>query len=150
LVITTPLARTIQTTQIALEGLAARFLLTPELCESAEPRLGGPQRGHSLEQTLQAYPFVREWDTSYVREWSSERGPANWVRGEKIQLESSGSGFHHPLPAEERLASAIAWLVGLDADRVAVVGHSGVLDRITGTPLSNCQRLRYEFKAPAK
>jgi broad specificity phosphatase PhoE len=142
LVVTTPLARTIETTRIAMDGLADRILLTPELCETAEDRLGGPQRGHSLARTVQAHPFVAGWDTSHVRE---SGGSPNWVPGEPIPLEPSGQGYHHPRPVEERLAAALAWLRELEEPRVLVVGHSGVLDRITGRGTRNCQLLEHDL-----
>lgn len=142
LVITTPLARTIETTRIAVDGLADRILLTPELCETAEDRLGGPQRGHSLAHTIQVHPFVAGWDTSHVRESGSS---PNWVAGTPIPLEPSGTGYHHPHPVEERLAAALAWLRGLEEPRVLVVGHSGVLDRITGRGTRNCELLQHDL-----
>jgi broad specificity phosphatase PhoE len=142
LVITTPLARTIETTQISVGSLADRILLTPELCETAEDRLGGPQRGHSLPRTVQAHPFVAGWDTSHVRESGLS---LNWVAGAPIPLEPSGHGYHHPRPVEERLAAAVAWLRMLEEPRVLVVGHSGVLDRILGRGTLNCERVQHDL-----
>lgn len=147
LVVTTPLARTIETTQIALCGLAKRVLLTPELCETAEARLGGPQRGFSLEKTQHEYPQLAgggAWDVSHVREAETAEGPANWVAGEPCELVQGG--YQHPLPVEERLDAALEWLKQLPEPNVAVVGHSGVLDRIAGRQTQNCECLEHTLE----
>lgn len=142
LVVTTPLARTIETTRIVAVGFADRILVTPELCETADENLGGPQRGYSLQRTLEAYPYLSTWDTSHIR----ERGTApNWVQGAPISLEPTGQGFYNPRSVEERLSEVIAWLRDLREQRVLIIGHSGVLNRILGRQTRNCECIEHEL-----
>ena len=54
LCVTTPLARAIETAQLAIGSLAAKFLVTPELCETATGptglKLAGPQSVTALQR----------------------------------------------------------------------------------------------------
>eukprot|EP00966_Prymnesium_polylepis_P326816 7382708-Prymnesium_polylepis.2 len=44
LLITSPLARAVETSHLAFGAASKAFMVTPELVETAEPHLGGPQR----------------------------------------------------------------------------------------------------------
>lgn len=153
LCVTTPLARAIETAQLAIGSLAAKFLVTPELCETATGptglKLAGPQRGHSVAEMKEKHaPYIANWDLSAIDE------KKNWVLGEPIEPTEEGGGkigpaYHNPVPAEERVASVAAWLKARPEARVVVVGHSGVFDKMLGRDMavSGCtQTMRYSTR----
>eukprot|EP00658_Telonema_sp_P-2_P058263 TRINITY_DN4672_c0_g1_i1.p2 TRINITY_DN4672_c0_g1~~TRINITY_DN4672_c0_g1_i1.p2 ORF type:complete len:225 (+),score=49.26 TRINITY_DN4672_c0_g1_i1:202-876(+) len=137
-VVTTPLARAMETAQIALSGLADRFVVSPLGVETADPKLAGPQRGTDLRGLMEQHPFAAEWDLSELREGE------NWVRADPILVPSGRGGgvcqegWINPVPAPERLGEYARWICGLEG-RVVVVGHSGVFGRLLGEPLKNCE-----------
>jgi broad specificity phosphatase PhoE len=137
LLVTTPLSRAIETADAAFGGIADRFLATPELTETASERLGGPQRGVNVAALREKYRFLESWDLSNVREGD------NWLEGEPSVL--GGVGYYHPKPVEERLDGIKAWLKSLPHERVVVVGHSGVFDRLLGLQMANCQLVEHEL-----
>merc|ERR1712232_1429345 len=65
LLVTTPLARAIETAYIAFGDNTSKFLITPLGVETADPKLAGPQRGVSRDQLLKDYPFISSWDTTH-------------------------------------------------------------------------------------
>ena len=148
--LTTPLARAVQTAHLALGGcVATKFIITPEAVETATGaqglKLAGPQRGVSHAEMLKKHPFlaVEGWDLSLLREEGAE---ANWVLGEAIEPSEEGGGrigpaYHNPRPVEERLAPLAAYLKALPHERVVVVGHSGVFDKLVGKDMANCELL---------
>lgn len=140
MVVTTPLSRALETAHLAFRGLAGKFIVTPEATETAEERLGGPQRGLSRAAMLDKHPFLRgaEWDLALVREGE------NWVKGDASVL--GGEGYHHPLPVEARLDGLRQWLKGLPFERVAVVGHSRVFDRLLGVQMANCELVEHALE----
>jgi len=143
LVVTTPLSRAVETADLAFRGLADRFIVTPEATETAEERLGGPQRGVSTRALLGKFPFLREgWDLTAMREGD------NWVLGSADVL--GGAGYYHPLAVEARLEPLRHWLKGLPFERVVVVGHSNVFDRLLGLQMANCQLVEHDLDAPAE
>ena len=88
LCVTTPLARAIETAQLAFGSAANNFIVNPDGVETADPKLAGPQRGHSKADTIAAFPFVAEWDLSLIRE---DGDGANWVLGDAVEpTEPSG------------------------------------------------------------
>ena len=134
LVVTTPLARAIETAHIAFGAVAKRFIVTPDAVETADPKLAGPQRGVSREELTVMFPFVNEWDLSHMRE---EGENANWVLSEPIEpVEPSGgkcgAAYINPVDVAERIGPLAAWLNQLPEQRVVVVGHSGVFDKLLG------------------
>jgi broad specificity phosphatase PhoE len=136
--VTTPLSRALETSELAFSGLVEeRFIVTPEATETASERLGGPQRGLSLDEMRKKHAFLNaaRWDLSQIREGE------NWVRGDAAVL--GGVGFHHPLPVEARLESLASWLRALPYERVVVVGHSAVFDRLLGLQMANCQLVEH-------
>ena len=144
LCVTTPLARAIETAHLAFGDIAAKFVVTPELCETATGAVGlklaGPQRGQSVAEMKEKHSFLAGWDLSLISE-------ANWKLGEPIEPTDAGGGkigpaYHNPVPVEERLASVAAWLkTGLPEARIVVVGHSGVFDKLIGRDMANCELL---------
>lgn len=142
LVVTTPLSRAIETANLAFTGLADRFVVTPEATETAEERLGGPQRGLSVAAMCEKYPFLSGWDLTHIREGE------NWVKGDASVL--GGEGHYHPLPVEARLDGLRRWLKTLPHERVVVVGHSNVFDRLLGVQMANCQLVEHELSTPAE
>lgn len=137
LLVTTPLARTIETSHMAFGKCCDKFVLTPEATETAEERLGGPQRGWSVSETRAKYPFLESWDLSAIKEGS------NWVLGDESVL--GGAGWFNPTPIGERLGPLKAWLQALPHDRVVVVGHSGVFDKLLGLQMGNCELVEHAF-----
>jgi len=155
LCVTTPLARAVETAHLAFGGAAKRFVVTPEAVETADPKLAGPQRGHSREQMLQTFSFLKppflsdepSWDLSLIRE---EGEDANWVLAEAIEpTEPSGGrcgpAYVNPVEVTERIAPLAAWLKSLPEERVVVVGHSGVFDKLLGLQMKNCELVEHEL-----
>ncbi len=147
--ITTPLARALETAHIAFGKAAAKFVVTPELCESATGptglKLAGPQRGVSKAEMLQKHAFLNDpkWDLSLVVD---EGEAANWVLGEAIVPTEDvggeiGPAWHHPKQVEERLQPVAAWLKSRPEKMIVVVGHSGVFDKLIGKDMKNCELL---------
>ena len=155
--VTTPLARAMQTAHLAIGGLCSKFIVTPDATETAVGpsglKLAGPQRGHCKADMVANHPFLLDggsqllWDISpLVEEGNPQGAEANWVRGEPIVPTEEGGGaigpaYYNPKPIEERLAPLAAMLKGLDAERVVVVGHSGVFDKLVGKDMKNCELL---------
>jgi len=137
--VTTPLSRAIETSHMAFDGLVHKFLCTPELTETAQEHLGGPQRGLSLEEMQKKYSFLGSWDLSHIHEGE------NWVLGDASVL--GGAGYFNPRPVEERLDGLKAWLQALPESRVVVVGHSGVFDRLLGMQMQNCQLVEHDLSS---
>ena len=137
LVITSPLARAVETAHIAFGRVAKVFLVCPELVETAEPRLGGPQRGDSTAQMRRDFPFLDSWDLSHVREGD------NWVLGAPLEL--CPAAYHHPLPIEARLEPLLAFLKARTEQTVVVVGHSMVFDRLLGKQMKNCELVEHKI-----
>ena len=135
LLITSPLARAVETAHIAFGNAAKRFIILPELVETAEPRLGGPQRGASVAMMLQRHPFLKEWDLSHIEEGT------NWILGEQTEL--CPAAYHHPLPVEDRLAPLRSYLAARQEGSVVVVGHSMVFDRLLGKQMKNCELVEH-------
>lgn len=138
--VTTPLSRALETSELAFNGLVMqRFLVTPEATETAAVRLGGPQRGLSVDAMRAKHAFLNSalWDLSALREGE------NWVRGDAAVL--GGVGYHHPAPVEARLEPLAAWLRALPYERIVVVGHSQVFDRLLGVQMANCQLVEHEL-----
>lgn len=105
IVVTTPLARAVETAWIAFGESQAAFIVTPECTESAEPRLGGPQRGLSKEGMLREHAFLSSggrWDLSLIKEG------VNWIQGDADVL--GGVGWYNPQPVSERLPAFKQWL----------------------------------------
>ena len=147
LCVTTPLARAIETAHLAFGTAAARFVVTPELCETATGatglKLAGPQRGVSKAAMLQKHTFLADWDLELVRE---DGGSPNWILGEAIVPTEDAGGeigpaYHNPTPVEDRLAAIATWLKGRPEQRIVVVGHSGVFDKLIGRDMKNCELL---------
>ena len=143
--ITTPLARAIETTQLAFGNLAAKFVVTADAVESATPKLAGPQRGHSKQDMLQMFPFLADWDLSEVREGGPQ---SNWVLGEAIEPTEEAGGrcgpaYLNPLTAEERIEPLAAWLKARPEQTIVVVGHSGVFDKLLGKQMGNCELVEH-------
>jgi len=145
LCITTPLARAIETSHLAFGAVAAKFMITADAVESATPKLAGPQRGHSKEDTIKMFPFAAEWDLSMIREDGPE---PNWVLGEAIEPTEDAGGrcgpaYLNPLPAEDRIAPLAAWLKERPEAAIVVVGHSGVFDKLLGLNMANCELVEH-------
>lgn len=153
LCVTTPLARAVETAHLAFGQTASKFAITPELCETATGpsglKLAGPQRGHSVDEMRQKHPFIDDWDLSAIAE-------ANWKLGEPIEPTEEGGGrigaaYYNPVPIEERLAPLAAWLKARPEERVVVVGHSGVFDKLVGRDMGNwCARVRFPVRRAAR
>jgi len=149
LCVTTPLARAVETAHLAFGTVAKRFVITPEAVETADPKLAGPQRGHSRAQMVETFSFLSDskWDLSLIRE---EGADANWVLGDAIEpTEPSGGkcgpAFINPVEVTERIAPLAAWLKALPEERVVVVGHSGVFDKLLGLQMKNCELVEYKL-----
>ena len=147
LCVTTPLARAIETAHLAFGKCATNFMITPELCETATGptglKLAGPQRGVSKAGMVEKHPFIAAWDLSLVQD---EGAAANWIEGEPIIPTEEvggeiGRAWHHPVPIEERLEALAQWLKARPEGTVAVVGHSGVFDKLVGKDMKNCELL---------
>ena len=92
-----------------------------------------PQRGSSIAELRAAFPFVTgdAWDLTALGDeakWREDK-PGEWV---------------HPQPVEERLGPFMASLRSRPEARVAVMGHSGVMERMFGTFPGNCEVLEKE------
>ena len=147
LCVTTPLARAIETAQLAFGSAANNFIVNPDGVETADPKLAGPQRGHSKADTIAAFPFVAEWDLSLIRE---DGDGANWVLGDAVEpTEPSGGrcgpAYINPVGVTERIAPLAEWLKSLPHERVVVVGHSGVFDKLLGKQMKNCEIVEHAF-----
>ena len=146
--ITTPLYRAVETAHLAFNGIAGKFVVTPEGVETADPKLAGPQRGSSTATMTEAFPFLKDWDLSDVR----EDGPAaNWVLGEAIEpTEPSGGrcgpAYINPVEVTERIAPLRAMLTARPEPRVVMVGHSGVFDKLLGIQMRNCELVEHAFE----
>ncbi|KAL1521486.1 hypothetical protein AB1Y20_021148 [Prymnesium parvum] len=138
LLVTSPMFRAVETSILAFTGVCDTFMLHPYLVETAEPRLGAPQRGHSTAELLEAFPQLRQWDLSQMKEGGSD---ANWVLGSEIEL--CGPAYHSPTPIEERLEPLATWLKSLPHERVVVVGHSMVFDKLLGRAMGNCELVEH-------
>ena len=154
LCITTPLARAIETSQLAFGKICAKFMINPELCETASLKLAGPQRGHSVAEMIEKHPYISQWDRSLMTE-------SNWVLGEAIEPTEEGGGqigpaYHNPVPVEDRVAPIAKWLLGLAAaaaeqegggppKNIVVVGHSGVFDKLLGVDMGNCELIENDL-----
>jgi broad specificity phosphatase PhoE len=142
LCVTTPLARAIETAHLAFGKVASRFLVTPDLCETATGptglKLAGPQRGVSKAEMMQKHAFIATWDVSLISEG------ANWVLGDPIVPSEPAGGeiggaWHNPTPVEERLQPMATWLKARPEQTIVVVGHSGVFDKLIGKDMKNCE-----------
>eukprot|EP00933_Yihiella_yeosuensis_P008119 TRINITY_DN113437_c0_g1_i1.p1 TRINITY_DN113437_c0_g1~~TRINITY_DN113437_c0_g1_i1.p1 ORF type:complete len:213 (-),score=50.39 TRINITY_DN113437_c0_g1_i1:186-824(-) len=147
LLVTTPLARAIETSYLAFADACERFAITAEAVETADEKLGGPQRGTSKEQMLADFPFLKDWDLSEVRE---DGDGQNWVLGDAIKPTEPDGGvcgpaYFNPATVEERLESLKAWLKALPYERVVVVSHSGVFDKLLGKNMKNCELVEHEL-----
>lgn len=151
--ITTPLARAIETAHLAFGKCAAKFVVTPEMCETATGenglKLAGPQRSVSKSELLTKHPFTAGWDLSEIRD---EGEGANWVLGAAITPTDPaggeiGAAWHVPTPVEERLAPVASWLKARPEKVIAVVGHSGVFDKLLGKDMKNCEVGRHSPRA---
>ena len=101
--VTTPLARAVETAHLAFGSAATRFIVTPEAVETADPKLAGPQRGHSKEQMVSDFPFLAQWDVSLSRE-------DNWVLSEAIEPTDPdggrcGAAYINPVDVSSSVAS---------------------------------------------
>ncbi|KAL3895795.1 MAG: hypothetical protein SGPRY_013424, partial [Prymnesium sp.] len=140
LLVTSPMYRAVETSVIAFEGLCDAMLVHPDLVETAEPRLGAPQRGHSAAELVATFPPLKDWDLSHMRE---EGEDSNWVLGPPIEL--CAPAYHNPVPVEERLEPLKAWLKALPHERVVVVGHSMVFDKLLGLSMANCELVQHDL-----
>jgi broad specificity phosphatase PhoE len=150
LCVTTPLFRAIETSHIAFSDVAKRFVVTPEAVETADLKLAAPQRGHSVQQMKETFSFLNDasWDLSLIRE-EGER--PNWVLGEAIEpTEPSGGrcppAYINPVEVTERIQPLAEWLKALPDERVVVVGHSGVFDKLLGLQMKNCELVEHVLK----
>jgi broad specificity phosphatase PhoE len=145
LCVTTPLARAIETAHLAFGRCAAKFLVTADAVETAAPKLAGPQRGHSKEQMLTAHPFLAEWDLTHVRE---EGDDANWVLQPPVEPTEPGGGrcgaaYVNPVEVTERISPLAEFLKARPEERIVVVGHSGVFDKLLGINMGNCELVEH-------
>lgn len=154
--VTSPLARAIETAHLAFGKCTSKFLITPELCETATGptglKLAGPQRGVSKAEMLEKHGFISTWDLSYVRD---DGEGANWILGEPITPTEEvggeiGKAWHHPVPIEERLQPLALWLKARPEATVAIVGHSGVFDKLIGKDVSACYPIGDPAEPPAQ
>ena len=135
-VITSPLRRAMQTTQLALGHLEAggtKFIVTSLHTESG--RSEKAQRGSSVSALRRDFP--KSWDYSGLT--------ANaWAI-------SSNTGYMHPLPASRRLGKFRRLLFSMDKGlRVCVVGHSKTLKVLLGVGMKNCELLHAELASSVK
>ncbi|KAK3281413.1 hypothetical protein CYMTET_10796 [Cymbomonas tetramitiformis] len=134
-VVTTPMSRALETAHIAFSGIAGGFIVTPEETETAKPELGAPQKGRSLAEIRSELLFTADWDFSPTVEG------ANW----NLRVDDGVGGFVHPQPVEERLETFKIWLRSLPYEKIVVVGHSGVFDKLLGRNMSNCEIISMEI-----
>ena len=91
-------------------------------------------RGSSVDDLIAAFPFLStpEWDVSALtdsRKWCEDK-PGEWI---------------HPKPVEERLEPFMKSLRDRPEEKVAVVGHSGVMERLLETFPGNCEVIEKEI-----
>ena len=98
----------------------------------------------------ETFSFLNDaaWDLSLIRE---EGEHPNWVLGEAIEpTEPSGGrcppAFINPVEVTERIQPLAEWLKALPDERVVVVGHSGVFDKLLGLQMKNCELVEHELK----
>lgn len=138
LLVTSPLSRAIETSLLSFSGICDAMLINPDLVETAETRLGAPQRGQSITKLIEAFPELKQWDLSHIRQ---DVDGANWILGSQIEL--CPPAYHNPLTVEERLEPLKSWLKSLPYNKVVVVGHSMVFDRLLGQSMGNCELLEH-------
>mmetsp|Transcript_47722 Transcript_47722/g.91198 ORF Transcript_47722/g.91198 Transcript_47722/m.91198 type:complete len:365 (+) Transcript_47722:327-1421(+) len=130
-VVVCPLMQSIETAHVAFEGLAAKFVLSPEHTEMAKPNQDLSCLGKDWSEVEQEFPFVTEWDRSLLIEGY------NW--------KYNGIGWTHPLPAEHRVAHFTKWLKIMKAQKVAVVGPLGILSDMLAKPIESCELVEHEI-----
>jgi len=112
LVVVSPLVRAMESAYIAFHGLADKFLVTPEVTDTAQQELGSPQKGLSVQQLLEKCPFAASWDMSAIVEGY------NW---EHDGIGYVASGFRAPERSVGGRASAMGWFLVVTAELVRLV-----------------------------
>lgn len=131
-VVTSPMVRALETTDIAFRGTQVLILATSLHTETGIKVEGDDvagqncQKGSSADAQMAKFPNI---DFKHVEQ------EGNWISDENEEA------YFHPLTAEERLEPFRDWLQSLPFENILIIGHSGFFKRFLtqDVKMGNCE-----------